>query len=99
MANNTPAQNKAVAALILGILSLLLVWFGYSALVSIVLSIIGIILGVNARKELPPGEAGMATAGLVCSIIALILSCIFFVACVLCVAGMGAAGAFAGIFS
>jgi len=99
MANNSPGQNKAVASLVLGIVALLLIWFGYSVIVSIILAIVGIVMGINARKELPPGDSGLATAGMVCSIIALVLSCIVFVACVLCVAGLGAAGALSGILN
>ena len=89
-----PSKGMAIASLVLGIISLVLAWFGYSAIVSIVLSIVGIILGVSARKKMPVGVPGrgMATGGLVCSIIALILSAIIFVACVICVGAAASAG-------
>lgn len=92
METNSSAKNKAIASLVLGIVSLVLAWFGYAAIVSIVLSIVGIVLAIGARKELPPENAGMATAGMVCSIIGLVLSSIVFVACVLCIGAAGAAG-------
>lgn len=84
-----PAKGKAVASLVLGIIALVLCWWGWVGIVSIILSIIGIILGVGARKELLPDQGkGMATGGLVCSIIALVLSSIVFVSCVICAAAL-----------
>ena len=83
-----PNKNKAVASLVCGIAALVIAWFGWGAIVAIALAIVGIILGIAARKEMPPGTAGMATAGLVCSIIALILSTIVFISCVICFAGL-----------
>ena len=83
---NNPAKNKGIASLVLGILSLVVVWFGYGTLIALVLSIIGIVLGVGARKELAPDQGrGLATAGMICSIIGLVLSTLCLIACVLCV--------------
>ena len=99
--NMTPAPSNgkglAVGALVLGIISLVLMWFGYAAILSIILSIVGIVLGVMARKKMPVGVPGrgMATAGMVCSIIALVLSSIVFVACSLCIGAAASLGAFA----
>jgi hypothetical protein len=93
---NTPGKGAAVASLVLGIISLVLCWWGWVGAISIVLSIIGIILGVSARKQLQPEQGrGMATGGMVCSIIALVLSTIVFISCVICAAsldGMGYSG-------
>ena len=80
----------AVAGLILGILSLV----GGSIPVANafpmwLFGIVGIILSSIARKKQP---SGMATAGLVLSIIGTILSLITFIACAACLAA-GAAGA------
>ena len=72
-----PGKGKAVASLVLGIISLVLLWFGVTALIAIVTSIIGIVLGVSAKKTLPPNQRGMATAGLICSIVGLVLAVIF----------------------
>lgn len=74
-----------VASLVLGIISL--VWSLFAGTwISALIGIIGIILGAIARKQAP---SGVATAGLVLSIIGTILSLVFWIACAACV---GAAG-------
>lgn len=91
-----PTNGKAVASLVCGIVALIVAWFGWGAIVSIALSIVGIVLGVNAKKEMPQNSAGLATGGIVCSIIALVLSTVVFIACVLCVGALGTVGSIAG---
>lgn len=81
MENKT--NGKAVASLVLGIVSCVCVFFGYGALLGIVLGIIGIILAISAKKEEP--NSGMAKAGLVLSIISVVICAISFIACVACV--------------
>ncbi|NLO96729.1 MAG: hypothetical protein GX091_01405 [Peptococcaceae bacterium] len=71
-----------MASLVLGIVAVVCIFFGYGALLGIVLAIIGIVLGTSAKKEAP---SSMATAGVVLSIIALALCVISFLACVACV--------------
>ena len=73
----------AVAPLVLGIISLIAGLFGF-CFVGLPISIVGIVLAVIAKKKAP---SGMATAGLVLSIIACVLCAIFFVACVACLGG------------
>lgn len=84
----------AVASLVLGILSLLLSlsisWVGLGFIPAIV-GIIGIILGVLARKK-DDEKKGMATAGLVMSIIAVALGLITFLACAACLGSLAMAG-------
>lgn len=72
-----------IASLVLGIASLVcgcflpgLQWIGS------ITGLIGIILGALGRKN--SEKKGIATAGLVCSIIGFVLSTIFYVACVAC---------------
>lgn len=73
---NTPihevprTNGKAIAAMVLGILSLLVPYVGF------ILGIIAIILGVSSKKDIRrTGEAGqgMATAGFVTGIISVVL--------------------------
>ena len=73
-----PGSGKAVASLVLGIVASVFVVPG---IIAIVLSLIGIILGVQARRTLPRGATGMATAGMVLSIIALALSVLLTAGC------------------
>ena len=78
----------AVASLVLGIISIVFSFVPYMSLIGGVCCIVGIILAVMGKKD--PEKAGMATAGLVCSIIGTILCLIFYVACVGCVGCMAA---------
>lgn len=69
--NNSRGQGYGVAALVLGIITLLFIFIPPIGIIGIVTGIIGIILGNRGRTLSPPGMAGMATAGLVCSIVGL----------------------------
>lgn len=98
--NNIPGKGAATASLVLGIISVVLWFFGYSALVSVILGIVGLILAGNAKKA--GFNGGIRTAGFLLSLIGLIGGAIFFVACVACVGAIGAAdatGAFDDLFS
>lgn len=98
--NNIPGKGAATASLVLGSISVVLWFFGYSALVSVILGIVGLILAGNAKKA--GFNGGIRTAGFVLSLIGLIGGAIFFVACVACVGAIGAAdatGAFDDLFS
>ena len=52
MENNDkiPGKGAATASMVLGIISVVLWFFGYSALVSVILGIVGLILAGNAKK-------------------------------------------------
>jgi len=89
-------KGKAVAALVIGIIALIVSWavgwVPFVSLLPLVLAIIGLAVSVSARKE-ATASSGLATGGLVCSIIALVFSGVFFVSCTLCtVCTAGAAG-------
>ena len=82
-------NSKAVASLILGIVSIICVFFGYGMIVGLILGIVGTVLGAKARKE---SQTGMATAGFVCSIIGTVLNAAGLVCAIACIgslAGMG----------
>lgn len=86
--NGNETNGMGVASLVLGIISIVLNFFGYSW-IGLILGIVGIVLGVNAKKKNP---SGIASAGLVVSIIGTVLCALIFVACVACVGiiGLGA---------
>lgn len=75
-----------VAALVLGIVSLVIaVFFPAIGWVGAITGIVGIILGAIAKKN---GKKGAATAGLVMSIIGTALALVTYLACAACVAGV-----------
>lgn len=78
-----------VASLVLGIISLLIGVFaaGLFGWVGAIVGIIGIVLGALGRKN--PEKSGLATGGMVCSIIGTILSLLLYIACVACVTTAG----------
>lgn len=79
-----------VASLVLGIIAIVIGVFSAGALgwLGGLLGIVGIVLGALGKKNAPEEKRGMATAGLVCSIIGTILCLLFYVACVACIGGM-----------
>lgn len=86
-------KAQSITALILGIVSCVCPWLGWSAILGLICGIIGIVFAVKARKQIEANalqaevqennSKGMATAGLVLSIIGVVLSGIMFV-CVVC---------------
>lgn len=83
------SKGKAVAALVLGIVSIVFSFFGYSAIIGIILAIIGLVFGTKARKQ---AQTGLATAGFVLSLIGLIANSIGIICAIACVSGLAAAG-------
>ena len=75
-----------IAALVLGIISVVLGFFGVYGWLGAILGIVGIVLGALGKKN----NAKCAAAGLVLSIIGTALSLILFIACVACVGGLAA---------
>lgn len=80
-----------VASLVLGIISLVIGIFSSGLLgwLGAIMAIIGIILGALGRKD--PEKKGISTAGMVCSIIGLVLCLILYIACAACVGALGSA--------
>lgn len=72
----------AVASLVLGIISLVMAFVIPGAIVKwigAILALIGIILGVEGRKKFV--DRGMATGGMVCSIIGFVVCIAVAIAC------------------
>ena len=46
-----PGQNEAVVSLILGIIAVVLWFFGYSSIVSVVLSVVGLVYASKLRLQ------------------------------------------------
>ena len=89
------SNGKATASLVLGIISLIVLIIGFafpgvSHLVGVVISIIGLVLGIQAKKEDP--ENGQAKAGVVINIVGLILNALVFISCALCVGSLACMG-------
>ena len=87
------SNGFAIAALVLGILSILssftIMWVGLGW-IGLILGIVGIVMGVMAKKKNP---TGMATAGLVLSIIGTVLCALILIACAACLGSVGCASA------
>ncbi|MGI6175229.1 MAG: hypothetical protein ACOYJC_03510 [Christensenellales bacterium] len=82
-----PFKGKATASMVLGIISCSLWIFGYGAIAAIVCGIIGLVLAIQVRKGYEAAQmkpTGIATAGLVLSLIGTALSAIIFISCIAC---------------
>lgn len=88
MEENKNANGLAIASMVCGILSVILTCF--IPYVSWVLAIVGIVLAAVSKKK---GKSGMATAGLVCSIVALAIWVLFFIIVVIAGVSIGMIGA------
>ena len=91
--SSPPGKGMSIASMVLGIVGLVFFWVIY---ISLPVAIVGIILGALSKKKLVEAgaPAGMATAGIVMSVIVIAASIIFLLACAACVAAAGGLGAF-----
>lgn len=78
---NEQGKGKAVASLVLGIISVCCLFGGYSAILSVILSIIGLIMAGSSKKQGYTG--GIRTAGFILSLVSIIFGAVVF-ACVAC---------------
>lgn len=74
--NGGNAKGLGIASMVVGIVAILA---SYSVAGGLVLGAIGLGLGIFAKKSSPQGGNSFTIAGLVCSIIALVLSIVFLV--------------------
>lgn len=80
------SNGLAVAALVIGILSII---FAFTAVwLGLILGIVGVVLGANARKK---HQTSMATAGFVCSLLGLIFSAVMLVCGLVCLGSLASA--------
>lgn len=88
-----PGQNDAVVSLVLGILSVVLWFFGYSSILSVVLGVVGLVYASKSKQR--GFDGGLRTAGFVLSLIGVIGGAFVFIACIACVGAIGAISTFA----
>ena len=88
-------HGLAIGSLVCGIIGVVLWFFGYTCLISVVLGIVGLVLAGNAKKE--GNTEGLRTAGFIVSLIALIIGIIITIYLCLVVALVGTA--VNGVFS
>ncbi|MBR2783928.1 MAG: zinc-ribbon domain-containing protein [Firmicutes bacterium] len=80
-----PKDTKAIISLVCGVIAAITMFTGGGAIIGIVAAIVGLIFGINARKENP---STMATVGIVLCALTLVLCALIFIACVACVGGL-----------
>lgn len=93
--NNVPGKGAAIGSLVCGIIAIILWWFGYTTIVSLILGIVGLVLAAKAKKA--GFEGGLRTAGFVLSLLGVIFGAVIFVACVACAGGVACLGAMEGM--
>ena len=95
-------KGYSVAALVLGIVATVLAWFYMINIAALVCGVVGLILASKGKKlAVAAAEpTGIATAGLVLSIIGTVLAGIGFFSCTLCVlCAVSSAGSLSGLES
>lgn len=90
------ANNKATIALVLGLSGIVLIIIApflanFPALIGLIVSIVATVYGVKVRNELPENHPnrGMATGGMVCGIIGIVIGSIATL-CTVCVCSAAA---------
>lgn len=78
MNQQAPAHGKAVASLIVSIIGFIFCFFGYSAIISIILGIVGIVLSSGAKKA--GNDEAIRKVGSVISIITIVAGVIGIIA-------------------
>ena len=94
-----PGNSMGIAATVMGVVAIVSSWIPYVNFISLILAIVGLILANKAKNlnAAAGAPAGIATAGLVCSIIGLVLSGIGFATCTVCLTCLGLAGMYGDI--
>jgi len=76
----------AIAGLVLGIISLVTFYIPFFNFISLIMAVVGLVCSVKGKQQLlnEGRPVGMATAGFVLSLLALIFSSISFLTCTVC---------------
>lgn len=74
----------AIASLVLGIIAVVFCLMGPLAWLGLIVGVVGLVLAILARKT---EKTGASTAGMVLSIIGIVLSGIMWLACMVCASG------------
>lgn len=69
-----PANGMAIASLVLGIVSVLIVWIPIVGVLGSVMALIGLVLGILALRR--DGGRGLAIGGIVCSGVSLVITAV-----------------------
>ncbi len=85
--NSGSSNGLSIAGLVLGIIACAFFWFSFVNIIALILGIVGIILAIMGSKKAKAtgGSTGVATAGLVLSIIGTVLATIGFLTCTVCI--------------
>lgn len=83
-----PANGMAIAALVLGIVSVLIVWVPIVGMLGTLMALIGLVLGVLALRG--GGERGLAIGGIVCSGVSLVITAIYMLGALAIIAAAAA---------
>ena len=92
-------KGKAIAGMVLGIIGVVFgIMSGYFSIAGLPVAIVGLCLSVAGGKALRAAEqpAGIATAGLVLGIIAVVFTAIAFFTCGICIICAGSTAASLG---
>lgn len=87
---DVPGKGAAIGSLVCGIIAVVFWFFGVSAIVSVILGIVGLVLASNSKKA--GFNGGLRTAGFILSLLGLIFGGIIFVSCIACAGMFAAAG-------
>ena len=72
------AHGLGIAGMVLGIVGLVFAFIPCLNFVGIILGVVGVILAAVGRSKSPKDKQGMATAGVVCSILAIVIGVIWW---------------------
>lgn len=81
-------HGAAIGSMVCGIIGVVLCFFGYSSIISIILGIIGLVMAGNSKKA--GNREGVRTAGFVLSILAIVGGSIVFIYLTFLLAFVGA---------